>query len=181
MAQPTYRVSELSDAQPQERLIRRGPDTLSDAEVLACVLGPTSRRHAPLAIADALLADGLDGLARQEFNTHRHVAILGLSTASRLAAVLELARRIRMAQGTTGPWLAHSEQIATYLHARAAQWPQERVGALLLDSRLRLLADREIVRGSLENVSITPREVLRCAFRRFRPLVPTKAATVDGA
>ncbi len=164
MSSKTYRVSELSDAQPRERLVRRGAESLSDTELLACVLGSTSRRQNPIAVADSLLVDGLGGLARQDFNTHRHLATLGLPTASRLAAVLEFARRLRIAQGTTGPWLTDFNRIASYLQARAAHWPQERVGALLLTSRLRLLADREIVRGSLETATVAPRDVLRCCL-----------------
>jgi len=157
----TYRVSELSDARPAERLVRRGPDTLSNVELVACLLDTSARSRESLALASTLLEGGLCAFARRDYRAQLYLQDLGLPVASRLAATVELARRIGTVELPTQPLLGNPERVASYLRARAADWPQERVGALLLDLRHRLLVDREIIRGSLESAAVVPRDVLR--------------------
>ncbi len=161
MALRTYRVSDLSDDHPPERLVRRGAETLSNTELVACLLGGTRRVPDPLARATLLLDGGLGAFARRDYRTQGALQNLGLPLATRLAATIELARRLGTADLSTQPLLGNPEVVATYLRAQAAHWPQERVGALLLDGRHRLLVDREIIRGSLETATVVPRDILR--------------------
>jgi len=161
MSSRTFRVSELSDEHPSERLIRRGPDTLSNIELVACLLGGSARARQPLALASTLLEGGLGAFARRDYGAQFYLNDLGLSIASRLAASIELAKRIGTPELPNQPLLGSPERVASYLRARAADWPQERVGTLLLDLRQRLLVDREIIRGSLESAAVVPRDVLR--------------------
>jgi len=161
MSSRTYRVSELSDEYPAERLVRRGPETLSNVELVACLLGPSARPREPLALATTLLEGGLGAFASRDYRAQLYLHDLGLPIASRLAATLELARRLGTLELPNQPLLGNPERVASYLRARAASWPEERVGALLLDMRQRLLVDREIIRGSLESAAVVPRDVLR--------------------
>src|SRR5207248_2908639 len=81
---------------PRERLIRDGPPALSDAQLLALLIGSGTSRRSALAMAEALLHSigGAAGLARAD------LAALGLgpATAARVVAALELGRRALAAE-----------------------------------------------------------------------------------
>lgn len=152
-----------SGERPRERLRRLGPEALSEAELLALLLGTGRRGRSAHELAAVHLAaeGGLSGLARREAVYLARLDGLGEAKAATLCAALEIGRRLARAELSDRPTLASPERVAAWLRSRAGDWPQERVGALLLDARNRLLYDREIVRGSLESASVVPRDVLR--------------------
>ena len=161
MSQRSFLVAELSDERPSERLLHRGADTLSDAELLACVLGSSTPRRDTLDLARTLVSEGLDTFTRREYATATQVSDLGLPTAARLAAVVAVSRRIASRPPSDRALLGSPERVAAYLLPHARDWPEERVGVLLLDARHRLIADREVVRGSLDSAVVSPRDILR--------------------
>jgi DNA repair protein RadC len=161
---PTRSLREIpSEQRPRERLWRLGGEALSDAELLAILIrtGLPDRSALDLA-AEALAREGgLAGLARREPGQIARLAGFGTAKAAELSAALEIGRRLSRAAACQRPLFGSPERVAAYLLARAADWPQERIGALVLDSRNRLLFDREIVRGSLDAAAASPRDILR--------------------
>ena len=160
MSASPLRVSELSDARPDDRIFLKGPETLANEELLAVVLG-TRRFPESLALSRDLLADGLEAFRRRSFANRAEALRLGRRRAAVLSSFLELARRLHTLPPTDRPLLGTPERIAAYLRPKVGDHAVERVGALLLDGRYRLLFDREILSGSLESANIHPRDVLR--------------------
>src|SRR5207302_6127137 len=81
---------------PRERLIRDGPPALSDAQLLAVIIGSGTKRRSAVAIAEAVLHSigGVGGLARADLR----VLGIGAATAARIVAALELGRRALAAE-----------------------------------------------------------------------------------
>ena len=159
-----FRLREsASGERPRERLRRLGPEALSETELLALLLSTGRRGRSALELAAEHLAaeGGLSGLARREAVYLARLDGVGAAKAATLAAALEIGRRLARAELSDRPTLATPDRVAAWLRSRAGDWPQERVGALVLDARNRLLYDREIVRGSLEAAAVVPRDVLR--------------------
>lgn len=160
---PAQLIRELPvDERPRERLLAQGAMALGDAELVAVLLRTGRPGASALDVARELVAacGGLGGLATASAPALVRRGLGGAKAASLLAAV-ELARRLARAELADRPPLAHPAAAASYLSLRYAVRDQEVMGALFLDSRHRLLADRELFRGTLSRAAVEPRALLR--------------------
>ena len=152
------------DERPRERMARGGARALSDAELVALVIEPGRRGKSSLDIARELLGDGLLALARRDWLPGRAVGSLGASRVARLGAALELGRRVAALSPTSTEPVRKADHLAPRLIARYAHHVQEVLGAVFLDSRNRILREREIFVGSLSSATVSPRDVFRMAL-----------------
>lgn len=151
---------------PREKLLARGSAALSDAELLAVLLGSGVRGKDAIALGRELLmqAGGLNALlARQEGDIR--AAGLGPAKRARLAAALELARRSLGEQLAEQPSLRNPRDSGDYLNARLRHLPYEVFACLYLDNRHRVLAFEELFRGTVDGASVHPREVVRACLK----------------
>lgn len=151
---------------PREKLLARGSGGLSDAELLAVLLGNGSRGKDALALGRELLAHaGSLGalLARPE----RPIRVGGLGPVkrARIAAALELARRSLAEQLCEKPSLGNPRDSGDYLRAQLRHLPYEVFGCLYLDNRHRVLGFEELFRGTVDGASVHPREVVRACLQ----------------
>ncbi|QDI05991.1 RadC family protein [Xanthomonas cerealis] len=164
------------DERPREKLLARGAQALSDAELLAIFLGSglpgsdavrTSRdllqRHGPLR---TLLDRPPRDLVR--------LPGLGLARACRLSAALELGQRHLAAELERGTTLNDPSAAGRYFAQRLRARPHEVFAVLFLDTKHRSLAFEELFQGTLDGAEVYPREVLR------RALAHNAAAVIIG-
>lgn len=150
------------DERPRERLLDHGAGTLSEAELLAVLLGTGRRGGSALTVARELL-EGIGGLQRMSgcgFVELRGQG-LGPAKAARILAALELATRMARSEALPRPMLERPAAAARYLSLRYSRPDQEVMGALFLDTRQRLLHERELFRGTLDRAAVEPRAILR--------------------
>lgn len=165
------RIADLPpDEQPRERLTRHGAETLSDAELVSVVLS-ASRGRSTLDTARAVLSDGLLALARRDWRTYARVTGIGEGNAAKIAAAFELGRRALIRDSATSEPVTDAETIGRQLVARYAHHVQERLGAVYLDSRHRILREREIYVGTLNSATVSTRDVLRYALEEHAAAV----------
>lgn len=146
------------DERPREKLLARGGDALSDAELLAVFIGSGRRGQSAVDLGRTLLA-GAGGL-RPLLDRARSSGI-GAVAWCRLLAALELGRRYLDAEMKGSSALTDPAASARYLKARLCAYPYEVFACLFLDSRHRVIAFEELFRGSLDGASVHPREVVR--------------------
>ena len=141
---------------PREKLLTRGPATLSDAELLAIFLRTGIPGRSALDLARHLL----------EADRTHFCALPGLGDAkyAQLAAVLELARRHLEASLTRGDALTSPGLTRRYLVSRLRHRDREVFLGLFLDNRHRILACEELSHGTLDGATVHPREVVRRAL-----------------
>lgn len=151
---------------PRERLLVRGPAALTDAELLAVVLGTGIAGRPVLDLARDVLAScgGTAALLAATAADLRRMRGLGAARAAQLAATVELVRRGLLEETTRGDALASPDAVRDYLRLALAALPYEAFMALFLDSQNRLLAARELFRGTLAQTSVYPREVVKAAL-----------------
>lgn len=155
-----------ADQRPREKLLTQGPNSLSDAELLAIFLRTGVAGKNAIQLAQHLI-DAFGGLpALMSANQHDFCQHLGLGQAkyAQLQAVLEMARRHWQAQLQQGALLTSVEAAVALLTERLAHEPCEILYALFLDNQHRLLAMEELARGSLREAPLYPREIVRRAF-----------------
>ena len=151
---------------PREKLLARGSAALSDAELLAVLLGSGSRGKDAIALGRELLAGAgsLGALLGQPGQPLR-VSGLGPAKRARIAAALELARRSLAEQLRQKPSLGNPRDSGDYLRAQLRHLPYEVFGCLYLDNRHRVLAFEELFRGTIDGASVHAREVVRACLR----------------
>jgi DNA repair protein RadC len=150
---------------PREKLLAHGSATLSDAELLAVLLGSGSRGKDALALGrDLLNAAGSLGALLGRPDRQIRIGGLGPAKRARIAAALELARRSLREELQDRPSLGNPRDSGNYLRARLRHLPYEVFGCLYLDNRHRVLAFEELFRGTVDGASVHPREVVRACL-----------------
>ena len=152
---------------PRERLLAVGPQSLSDGELLAILLGTGVRGASATDLARRLLEQlgGLVGVLGNGASELAQAPGVGPARAARLAAALELGRRYLAAPGDSRPALAAPLDAARYLSARLLDLPHEVFCCLFLDTRHRLIRYEELFRGTIDGATVYPREVVKRALQ----------------
>ncbi|MGN6227348.1 RadC family protein [Dyella sp.] len=151
---------------PREKLLARGCAALTDAELIAVLLGSGIPGTDAIALGRALLQDsgGLAALLGAPAESVRRRGI-GPAKRARLIAALELARRALGEQLRERPALGSPRDSGDYLRAQLRHLPYEVFGCLYLDNRHRVLAFEELFRGTVDGASVHPREVVRACLK----------------
>jgi DNA repair protein RadC len=151
---------------PREKLLGLGAEALSDAELLALVLGSGSRGHSALDVARALLVrfGDLRAALDAEPAALRGVPGLGEARLAALRAALELACRYLESRLRRGAPLGSPADTRRFLIARLRRHQQEVFACLFLDNRHRLIRFEELFRGTVNGASVHPREIAKRAL-----------------
>ena len=151
---------------PRERLRRVGVRNLSNAELLGLVIGTGSGGASALTVAMRLqerFAGSLRRLAAVDVAALERVPGVGVATASRLAAALELGRRTAVDEESFDDPIRGPADVYRRMGPRLRDVPQEEFHAMLLNTRHRVIREVLVTRGILDASLIHPREVFRVA------------------
>ena len=151
---------------PREKLLGRGADALSDAELLAIFLGSGLRGRDAVATARELLAayGPLRALLDLPATALVKLPGLGPARASALAAALELGHRHLAAGLERGDAMSDPAAVGRYFTRRLRHRSHEVFAALFLDARHRAIAFEEMFAGTVDGAEVHPREVVRRAL-----------------
>lgn len=154
-----------ADARPREKLLARGPQALSDVELLAIVLrtGMAGKNVFQLS-AELLAPNGVAGLLQASAQSLKLTKGLGPAKQAELLAVFELARRALGQQLQQREVFHTPGAIKHYLQLQLGHKNHEVFAVLFLDNQNRLLATEELFRGTLSQTSVYPREVVMRAL-----------------
>ncbi|MDX9768348.1 MAG: DNA repair protein RadC [Ectothiorhodospiraceae bacterium] len=152
-----------ADERPREKLLSRGPATLSDAELLAIFLRTGIAGKTAVDLARELLErfGGLRPLLQADLDRFCEAKGLGTAKYAQLQAVLEMGRRHLDETLKRGDALTSPDDTRRYLAARLRDHPHEVFAILFLDNRHRVIAFEELFQGTIDGASVHPREVVR--------------------
>lgn len=149
------------EVRPREKLLARGPQALSDMELLAILLRTGIKGKPVFALACELLdGAGLAGLLQSGAQDLARIKGLGPAKRAELMAVFELARRALAERLREREAFESPGAVRQYLQLHLAHKPHEVFAVMFLDSQNRLLALEELFRGTLGQTSVYPREVV---------------------
>lgn len=151
---------------PRERLLGAGPRSLSDAELLAVLLGTGLPGQDALALARGLLdrCGSLAALCASAPAELGRARGLGPARVGRLLAAVELGRRYLEAPTVSRGALSAPADAVRFFRARIADLPHEVFCCLFLDTRHRLIDYEELFRGTVDGAAVYPREVVKRAL-----------------
>jgi DNA repair protein RadC len=152
---------------PRERLLRAGPEALSDAELLAILLRVGRRDFSAVEVARDLLQSlgGLQGLANRGRDELCRVSGIGPAKAAQVKAGIELGKRVLATPLTTGTRIASSQDIFNHYYPLLRDLRHEVFKIVLLDAKHTIIRDATVSEGSLTLSIVHPREVFNLAVR----------------
>ena len=154
---------------PREKLLAMGSHTLTDAELLAVMLGTGLPGQNVLQLAHALLENfhGLAGLLQATPADLRAAKGLGGSARrAQLLAVLEMSRRVLLQKMRKRDVMNNPETVKQFLQLQMGAYPQEVFAVVFMDAQYRLLSFQEMFKGTLNQTSVYPREVVKLALEQ---------------
>ncbi|NBX61330.1 MAG: JAB domain-containing protein [Betaproteobacteria bacterium] len=152
---------------PREKLLAMGSQTLTDAELLAVMLGTGLPGQNVLQLAHSLLEHfhGLAGLLQASPADLRAAKGLGGSARrAQLLAVLEMSRRVLLQKMRKRDVMNNPETVKQFLQLQMGAYPQEVFAVVFMDAQYRLLSFQEMFKGTLNQTSVYPREVVKLAL-----------------
>ena len=151
---------------PREKLLRGGPEALSDAELIALFVrsGTRGRTAVDVARGAIVAAGGLRGLLDLPRGDLYRLPGFGPARYVELQACLEIGRRYLATRLDRGDPLNSTADTARFLMARLRHLPFEVFSCLFLDNRHRVIEFEQLFRGTIDGTSVHAREVVRRAL-----------------
>lgn len=156
------------DERPREKLLNKGVESLSNAELLAILLRTGTKEDSVMRVAENLLsayqANGLASIVNLSPRDFSKIKGIGQVKAITVIAAIELGKRLAM-NPTNERYKIHSPQdVADYVMARLRYENREYFMGMLLNTKNHVLATPTISIGSLSASIVHPRELFREAI-----------------
>ena len=151
---------------PRERLVARGPDALTHAELIAILLRTGLKGANVVQVAQTILQKfgSLNALALASVDELRTVNGIGRDKAVTLVAAFALAKRMEQERREESPVLDNPATVVSFMRETNRLFNVESFQVLLLNTRKRLIRVEEISQGLLDTILVHPREVFRAAI-----------------
>lgn len=146
----------------RHRLRQRGPEALTTTDLLVALLGNGTKN----AVQTLLRRHGAAGLSELKPDDLSREGGLGVGTACRLAAVLEVHRRLSAMQEQRRPKITKPHEVYAQVHGIASAKKEHLVG-LYLDAQNGLVHSETLSVGSLNTTRTHPREILHPAIQNL--------------
>lgn len=155
------------DERPREKLLKRGSNSLTDAELLAIFLRTGVAGKSAIDLARDLIDTfgGLSGLLAASQRDFCKAKGLGDAKFVQLQAVMEINRRYLREEITGRDVLTSPDATRNYLKLRLRGLSHEIFACLFLDNRHRVIEYQELFRGTIDGASVHPREVVKESIR----------------
>ena len=160
------RIQDLPpETRPREKLLARGPQALSDVELLAILLRTGMAGKNVFQLAEELLGPlGMAGLLQATAQSLKSVKGLGPAKQAELLAVFEMARRAMSQRLKERQAFETPDAVKQYLQLQLAHKNHEVFAVLFMDNQNRMLSMEELFRGTLSQTSVYPREIVMRAL-----------------
>ncbi len=150
---------------PQEKLSSLSAKNLTDAELLAILLGTGTRGKNAIVLADTILRlYARDKLPQVALSDLVRIPGIGRSKAARIVAALELGERCFAPSSLTKSVIQTADDVVGHVRDIADK-KQEYLLVLYLSARHELLQKETVGMGVLNNLRITPREIFAPALK----------------
>jgi DNA repair protein RadC len=153
---------------PRERLMKAGPSSLSEAELLAIIISRGTKGMPVRSIAEQLLKQfgSVADVGKATLVELCRVPGIGPAKACQILAAFELARRADDSFAVKDrPEMADAAVVARFMRNRVKGQDKECFFTLYLDSRNRLMGEDPVSVGCLDSTLAHPREVFEKAVR----------------
>ena len=149
---------------PREKLMRLGPSALSDAELLAILVGSGSTKEDAVTLMKRILAkcnNNLNTLGKLSIHDLMEYKGVGEAKAITILAACELGKRRQQEKVEERPDLGTATLIYNHMHPQMQDLDVEEFWLLLMNQNHRLIKKRLIAHGGISEVSVDIRVIMR--------------------
>ena len=162
------RITDWSEAdRPREKLRDKGAETLSDAELLAILIGSGSTKESAVALMQRILSacdNNLNTLGKMSLHELMQYNGIGEAKAITIIAACELGKRRQAAKAAERPDMGSAQAVYEYMHPKMQDLDTEEAWVLLMNQRFRLIKAVRLSHGGLTETAVDVRVILREAL-----------------
>jgi len=168
--QPVYKSIKhwAEDEKPREKMIMKGQSTLSDAELIAILLGSGTPKRSAIDLARELLSiakNDLNILSRCSLKDFQQIKGIGIAKAVTLAAALEIGRRRQMSEVKKKDKIVTSQTAASLLIPMLRDKPHEVFCVFYLNNASFLIHHEMISSGGVTATVVDIKMILKNAIQ----------------
>jgi DNA repair protein RadC len=154
------------DERPREILLEKGPDHVSDAGLIAVLLRSGTKGKDAVALARELIQHfgGLKGLLSAKHEDLKKITGLGPAKIAQIIAAIEITKRQLKEQIIGKTYVENDQDVIDYLSLSMRDRKEEFFKVIYLNKANIILSIDELARGTVDEASIYPREVIKRAF-----------------
>ena len=152
---------------PREKMMLKGASALSDAELLAILIGSGNQEESAVALMQRVLQachNDLSALSKWELRDFKQFKGLGEAKSISILAALELGRRRSDAKGLERTNIRSSADIFEIFHPLMRDLPTEEFWILLLNQANKVIDKVCISKGGIDQTAVDVRLILREAL-----------------
>ncbi len=149
---------------PREKLMQQGPAALSDAELLAILVGSGSTKEDAVTLMKRILADchnNLNSLGKMSIRQLCQYNGVGEAKAITILAACELGKRRQRVAPEERPDLGTATRIYNHMHPVLQDCDVEEFWLLLMNQNYRLIKEIRLAHGGITEVSVDIRIIIR--------------------
>lgn len=154
------------DDRPREKLILKGKSALSDAELIAILIGSGSRNESAVDLSKRILAsvDTLNSLGKMSISELIHFKGIGEAKAIAIIAALELGRRRRAEDVVEFVKITSSKLVFEIMQPIIGELPHEEFWVLFLDNSNKVISKSQLSKGGISGTIVDVRLVFKKAL-----------------
>ncbi len=152
---------------PREKLLAQGSRSLTDAELIAIMIGSGTRKKSAVELSREILIDAqnkLDKLGKKSIQELMKFNGIGEAKAITIVAAMELGRRRAMEMPAQVPKISCSKDAYQVLQPLLGELPHEEFWILLLNNSNKVIGQEQISRGGFTSTSVDSRIVFQKAL-----------------
>lgn len=155
------------DDRPREKMIGKGVAALSDAELMAILIGSGTRNETAVAIAQRILSstnNNLNELGKFALNDFKKIKGIGDAKGVTIMAALELGRRRKISEAINRKQISSSADVIEIFQPLLADLPHEEFWVLLLNRANKVIERVRISEGGFTATIVDVRKIMRTAL-----------------
>lgn len=155
------------DDKPREKLMLKGKSVLSDAELIAILIGSGSRNESAVGLSKRILLsvdNNLNALGKLSIQQLMNFKGIGEAKAISIIAAMELGRRRRVEDAIELKKITSSKMIFEIMQPIIGELPHEEFWVLYLNNSNKVLSKSQLGKGGITGTVVDVRLVFKAAI-----------------
>ncbi len=155
---------------PREKLVKKGVQSLSDAEIIALLIGSGTRNESAVELSKKVLKsanNNLNELGKLNIRDLTKMKGIGEAKAITILAALELGRRRKISEIITKKKITQSKDVFELFQPIIGDLPHEEFWILLLNRSNRIIEKIKISQGGVSGTVIDVKIILKHAIEKL--------------
>ncbi len=161
----------FKDMLPYERFMQKGPEALTDAELLAIIIRTGTSKRTPMEIGSYVLSmcekygKGISGIRYLTMDDLKSIPGIGHVKAVKLMCIAEISNRISRSRARESLCFNDPEKVADYYMEKMCNFMREHSVIVCLNNQCQMICEFELSVGTVNSAPLSPREVFLYAIK----------------